>query len=453
MGYSDVNYLNLSLNGPTFSSSDPQPHNKVNFVVARINWQNGLLDTSFAGGIVNLDIFQALGGGTGLGDDVANDVLVQPDGDVVVAGQTWVDDNRNISPNFAVVRFSTDGTLDKTLNGDGIIYTDFSPDFSDAQDIGYSVAVQGDGKIVVAGTTDHASQSGRGPDGFALVRYNLDGTEDQTFGLHGQVVTEFPNSSGDEATNLFVLPSGDLFVAGTTDQGGTNLLGLAEYSGFDTNLEFSQAAYNVLGNAGSVLITVMRSGNTQNQVTVNYATSDATAVAGTNYTTTSGTLTFAPGQTTNTFTVRIIDAGSNQPSNTTFQVTLSSPSGAILGSPSTANVTIAGAAASQPGDFQFSAATYSVDQSAGTITITVTRSNGSSGAVGVTYATSDGTAVNGTDYTMATAMLSFAAGVTSQTFTVPILNRKAAQANNPTFNVTLSAPTGGAALIPRLPLS
>jgi uncharacterized delta-60 repeat protein len=445
VGYSDVQYMNLSLNGPTSSSTDPQPHNKVNFEVARINWQNGLLDTTFAGGIVNLDIFHALGGGTGLGDDVPSDVLVQPDGKVVVAGYTWVDDNRNIYPNFAVARFNTDGTLDKSLNGDGISYTDFSPDFSDAKDIGYSVALQGDGKIIVAGTTDHASQSGRGPNEFALVRYNLDGTEDQTFGLHGQVFTQFPNSTGDEATNTFVLPSGDVLVAGSTDQGGTNLLGLAEYTAFDTNIEFNQAAYNVLGNAGSVLITVMRSGNTQNQVTVNYATSDATAVAGTNYTSTSGTLTFAPGQTTSTFSVPILPT--SQVANTTFQVSLSSPTnGALLGSPSTANVTIAGATASQPGNLEFSAANYSVNYNAGSIMITVIRSNGSSGAVSVSYSASDGTAVNGTDYMLAPGMLNFPAGVTSQTFPVQILNRKAAQANNPTFDLTLSAPTGGAAL-------
>jgi uncharacterized delta-60 repeat protein len=459
VGYSDVHYMNLSLNAPTFSSSDPQPHNKLNFVIARINFQNGLLDTSFAGGIINLDIFHALGGGAGLADDVPNDVLVQPDGKVVVAGQTWMNDNLYAFPNFGVARFNTDGTLDKSLNGDGIIYTDFSPDFSDAKDIGYSVGIQQDGKIVVAGTTNQTDHNGPHNNGFALVRYNLDGTEDQTFGdqvagepipdQHGQVVTRFPNSSADQATSIATLPNGEILVAGPTNQGGANMLGLALYSGLQTTVEFNQAGYSVQENAGSLLVTVMRSGATQNQVTVNYATSDATAVAGTNYTATSGTLTFGVGQTTQTFMVPIIDAGSNQPTNTEFNITLSNPTGAILGSPSTAMVTIAGAAASRPGDLEFSAANYTINQNGGSITITVTRSNGSSGAVGVTYTTSDGTAVAGTDYTFDTHAphtLSFAAGVTSQTFTIPILNRGAAQTGNLSFNVSLSTPTGGATL-------
>src|SRR5262249_53405905 len=63
-----------------------------NFAVARLNAQNGLLDSSFSGGIVDLDFFQALFGGHnfGLGDDMAEHVMVQQDGKILVAGRTWM---------------------------------------------------------------------------------------------------------------------------------------------------------------------------------------------------------------------------------------------------------------------------------------------------------------------------------------------------------------------------
>jgi uncharacterized delta-60 repeat protein len=420
-----------------------------NFAVARLDAVNGLLDSSFAGkGIVSLDFFQALFGGRsyGLGDDMANDVIVQPDGKIVVAGRTWMDDNRNVYPNFGVARFNTDGSLDKSLNLTGLIYTDLSPDFSDAKDIGYSVAVQGDGKIVIAGTSDRATNNVPGNNGFAMVRYNLDGTEDQTFGLHGQVFTKFTSTSNDQVTNILIQASGQILVAGTTNQGGGPVFAMARYSGLQSgSFQFSQPVYSVNENGGVVTITVTRGGGSQGTVTVNFATSDGTAKAGTDYTATTGTLSFAPGQVTNTFTVPVTSDGVYQPTNKTFNLTLSNPTGgAFIGFQKTATVTIV--ETDQPGTLAFSAASYSVAQNGGSITITVTRANGSAGPVGINYATSNGTAVAGTDYTATSGTLNFAAGETSKTFSVPILNSGVFSATPLSFNVSLSTPTGGSTL-------
>jgi hypothetical protein len=98
-----------------------------------------------------------------------------------------------------------------------------------------------------------------------------------------------------------------------------------------------------------------------------------------------------------------------------------------------------------PGALQFSAATYSVNESGPTVTITVNRANGSDGSVSVNYATSNGTATGGSDYTAVNGTLTFAAGVTTQTFTVAITNDVAVESNE-TVNLTLSNPTGGATL-------
>jgi hypothetical protein len=91
---------------------------------------------------------------------------------------------------------------------------------------------------------------------------------------------------------------------------------------------------------------------------------------------------------------------------------------------------------------QFSAPTYVVNEAAGTATITVTRSGDTSVAATVSYATSDDTATAGNDYTSANGTLNFAAGQTTQTFTVPITEDSTDEANE-TITLTLSNATGG----------
>ncbi|MCY7346197.1 MAG: hypothetical protein LH614_08225, partial [Pyrinomonadaceae bacterium] len=104
------------------------------------------------------------------------------------------------------------------------------------------------------------------------------------------------------------------------------------------------------------------------------------------------------------------------------------------------------AAPTAAGALQFSGATYSANENGGTATITVTRSGGSDGAVGVNYATSNGTATAGSDYTATNGALSWNAGEAgSKTFTVPILDDNLLEGDE-TVNLTLSSPTGGATL-------
>jgi hypothetical protein len=98
------------------------------------------------------------------------------------------------------------------------------------------------------------------------------------------------------------------------------------------------------------------------------------------------------------------------------------------------------------GTLSFSSSTYSVQEDGGTRTITVTRTGGTSGAVSVSYGTSNGTATSGSDYTAVSSTLSFADGEGgSKTFDVTILDNGTAEADE-TFTVVLSSPTGGAAL-------
>src|SRR5262249_37746871 len=146
--------------------------------------------------------------------------------------------------------------------------------------------------------------------------------------------------------------------------------------------------------------------------------------AGVDFTAVSGALTWAAGESASkTFTVPIIDDGLVE-GDETVVLTLASPTGgATLGAPATATLTIAdndfpGA----NGKLQFSATGYSVNEGAGTATITVTRTGGGDGAVSVDYASGGGAATAGQDYTAVSGTLTWAAGDSgSKTFTIPIL--------------------------------
>ena len=102
--------------------------------------------------------------------------------------------------------------------------------------------------------------------------------------------------------------------------------------------------------------------------------------------------------------------------------------------------------APSPGNFAWSATSYSVNEFAGTATITVQRTGGSSGAVSVNYATSNGSATAGSDYTAVNQVLTWPDGdATNRTFTVTILNDAIVESVE-TVTLTLSNPTGGAGI-------
>lgn len=137
------------------------------FAVARYE-TDGSLDPGFGeGGMVTTAI---AGGG-----DEARSVAIQPNGGIVVAGT----DGRE---RFAVVRYLPDGTLDPRFGSDGIVRTDLTS----GDDIGFDLAIQPDGRIVVAGTARMSSAGSR----FAIVRYRRGGELDRTFGDRGSAFGE-----------------------------------------------------------------------------------------------------------------------------------------------------------------------------------------------------------------------------------------------------------------------
>lgn len=166
------------------------------FLVARYN-ANGTLDTTFSeDGIAVTDF----GGG---GTDSALAIAIQSDGRIVVAGNAGLANNARVG----VARYNVNGTLDGTFSGDGLFTMDF---VGSAGGAAQALAIQGDGKIVIVGSS--------GSD-FAIARLNSNGTLDTTFGGTGLVTKDF-GSGNDGATAVAILPDGRIVVAGSTTVAG-----------------------------------------------------------------------------------------------------------------------------------------------------------------------------------------------------------------------------------------
>ena len=216
-------------------------------------------------------------------------------------------------------------------------------------------------------------------------------------------------------------------------------------SAVEGSLELSEAAYSVAQNAGSLTVNVNRTGGSSGAISVGYASSNGTAVGGTDFSAVSGVLNWADGDASaKSFSIPISNANPFVSSKAfTIALTSSAGSGAMVGTPSSATVTIVGDKAAPVGSVEFGAASYTVAQNAGKATVSVDRTGGSSGALSVTYTAKNGTAVAGTDFTAATGTLQWADGDTSaKTVSVAVSNATPFSGTK-SFTVALSSPTAG----------
>src|ERR1017187_9860836 len=238
-----------------------------------------------------------------------------------------------------------------------------------------------------------------------------------------------------------------LFVAGCT---AVFSPGLARAQ--TGTMMLDQSAYQAFASQSNITIGVIFSGSTDATATVDFSTGGGTAVTNVDYVAVSNTLTFAAQFPTNGFgTVTNVTqpvsiqlwnngiAGSTQ----TVTLALSNPTGAaVLGSPSTAVLTIIN---NEVEALQFAQASYSVDDTDTVAIITVVRVGATNGMVAVDFRTSDGSAKAGIDYTATTGTVTFANGVLTNAFTIPILPPGALETNQ-TVNLTLLNPADGASL-------
>jgi uncharacterized delta-60 repeat protein len=190
----------------------------------------GDFDRSFGSpnGYVKTDFFGS--------EDRLESIAIQPDGKIVAAGVAY----GGGTSNYALARYNADGTPDFTFGSNGRITTDFFG----GHDSATAVAIQPDGKIVVAGS---ATASG-GNVVYGLARYHPNGNLDSSFGVSGRVTTAF-FGLGDHAAALVILPDGRIIVAGSVFNGSSSDIALARYDS-NGNLD------STFGNGGKVIATV-----------------------------------------------------------------------------------------------------------------------------------------------------------------------------------------------------
>lgn len=141
--------------------------------------------------------------------------------------------NNEINSDFAVIRYCIDGIFDSTFGDSGIVITPIGS----GSDVGRAMSIQKDGKIVVAGDTHNGSDHD-----FAVVRYNTDGSLDDTFNNSGIVITAI-GSGNDYVRSMSIQEDGKIVVAGHTDNGSDYDFTIVRYN-MDGSLDLT---FNKIG--------------------------------------------------------------------------------------------------------------------------------------------------------------------------------------------------------------
>jgi uncharacterized delta-60 repeat protein len=167
-------------------------------------------------------------------------IAIQPDGKVVLAGYVRTCVGPTCTIDFLTVRYNADGTLDTGFGTGGAVVTDYSGQDETA----HAVAVQADGKIVVAG----GSLTGSPITGFKIVRYLSNGTLDSSFGTGGKVYESFEDVGG-TPSSVFIQSDGKIVASGTD---GSSMLFVARFNsnggldtGFGTGGRIATSAFNI----------------------------------------------------------------------------------------------------------------------------------------------------------------------------------------------------------------
>jgi len=393
--------------------------------------------------------------GRGMADE-ARAALLQPDGKIVLAGRRTGGSNDDA----AVVRLTPDGALDPTWDGDGIAVLDFG-----GNELATGVVRQTDGKIAISGQTNVNGSS-------LLARFNSNGSLDNTFNGSGSRVYQHNPQEYASFTGIAVQPDGKLVASGYVYNEGFESVAVRVTANGTPDLSFADSGlFRDSGGPGQFNAVATRPDGRILLAGYSAASVGANRDFSLRQLTALGALdgyTTADLANDNDFAYAIAlqqDGGvvlagssSGRASIVVFGANLerlySSSAGqtVALGVAVAADGTIvAGGYVSAEGAYdlqlarwagspvmRFATAGSTVRENVGTAGVVVTR-KGTLNAVTMDYATSDGTALAGSDYTPKTGTVSFAAGVATQTIPVAITNDTRLEGAE-TFNVTLSTP-------------
>ena len=267
--------------------------------------------------------------------------------------------------------------------------------------------------------------------------------------------------SGDTSKTISVATIDDVLIEGdetvllnlsnaTAGSAITRAQGVGTINDNDSDclgISFTVASNAAITEGANSVFTITKAGSTSYSCQVSYATVNGPAVggaiAGSDFTATSGTLTFASGQTSQTVSVPTIDDTIFE-NTETFSLALSGPDkSGTLGTASTATATINDNDACNGAVFTISSI-GAVTEGANSV-FTITKTGAASATCTVNYATSNGTAVAPGDYTATSGTLSFTASKTSTSVSVPTINDAVVEGSE-TLSMSLSNPTQSAAL-------
>jgi uncharacterized delta-60 repeat protein len=206
-----VNGIAIQSNGKTVVAGDSRVLSTDNydFGVARYN-PNGSPDATFSGdGKLVTDFGK---------DELGRDVALQSDNKIVVVGQTCVDFVTNCD--VALARYNPNGKLDTTFSGDGKVVTNYGG--ANNNNGAFAIALQANGKIVLAGYRWNGTDYD-----FAVYRYNANGNLDTTFSNDGVAVGNFGIGKDDFAYDLVIQGDGKIVVAGSTGVGSSHNFAIA----------------------------------------------------------------------------------------------------------------------------------------------------------------------------------------------------------------------------------
>lgn len=144
--------------------------------------------------------------------DKAYAVAIQEDGKIVIAGHNT---SGITGKDFVCIRLNEDGTPDTDFGTNGVVTTDIQ---TGSDDVAYAIAIQQDGKIILAGSSDNGSNQDA-----AMIRYNTDGSIDTDFGVNGIILTNFENTQNDEIRAIKIHPITGNIIAGGSTQISTNV--------------------------------------------------------------------------------------------------------------------------------------------------------------------------------------------------------------------------------------
>jgi subtilisin family serine protease len=429
--------------------------------VAGVNWDVSMISTKFLGpgGGYTSDAIRAV--------DYLTDLKTRHGINIVASNNSWGGGGYSQALHDAILRHAKADILFVAAAGNSTSNNDatgnFPSNYSTLTGTVNEAAASYEGVIAVASITSSGAISSFSSYGATTVDIGApgssiistvpnnsyatySGTSMATPHVTGTVAlyaSKYPNASAAQIRNaLLATATPTSSLAGKTVTGGRlNVAAALDYNSAPTPTISIGDASVTEGNSGTKTATFIAtlSAASTSVVTVNFATANGTATAGSDYVASSGTLTFAPGETTKTINVTI-NGDTTFEANETYFVNLSSPSNATLND-SQGSGTIVNDDTNPVGVSINDVSITEGNRNTKNAIFTVRLSNALSNAVTVNFATANGSAAAGSDYTATSGSVRIRAGNTRATISVAIRGDTTVEANE-TFFVNITSVSG-----------